>query len=206
MKRLFDLVIAFIIAVLMTPIILILVILIYIFDGKPIFFRQSRIGKDGKLFQIYKLRTMINGARDMGTGLFTYENDFRITKTGKFLRYSSMDELPQLINIFKGDMSIVGPRPPVDTELGSYDSFDSNLKKRFTVNPGITGYAQVYGRNSFDWETKIEYDNKYIKDFKKFGILIDIKILFLTPIALLKFSRVSESMENKNGKFEQYIK
>lgn len=158
-------------------------------------FKQERLTKNGKVFTMYKFRTMIENAEKMGTGLFNYANDFRVTRVGKFLRKSSLDELPQLFNILKGDMSIVGPRPPVTYELGKYEELSDEYKRRFTVLPGITGLAQISGRNELSWDEKVKYDNKYIDLFKKYGILIDLKIIILTIINVFKMKDIYEIKE-----------
>ena len=141
---------------------------------------------------MYKFRTMIENAEQMGTGLFNYANDFRVTKIGKFLRKSSLDELPQLFNIIKNDMSIVGPRPPVSYELGNYDDLNDEYKKRFTVLPGITGLAQINGRNVLSWDEKVKYDNCYIDLFNRYGVLIDFKIIFMTVLNVFKMKDIYE--------------
>ena len=144
---------------------------------------------------MYKFRTMIENAENMGTGLFNYENDFRITKVGNFLRKSSLDELPQLLNIIKGDMAVVGPRPPVTYELGSYEDLNAEYKRRFTVLPGITGLAQVSGRNELLWDEKVKYDNEYIDLIKKYGFLIDIKIIALTFLNVFFMKNICEAKD-----------
>ena len=129
---------------------------------------------------------MIVDAEKQGAGLFNFRNDPRVTKVGELLRSTSLDELPQVFNVIKGDMSFVGPRPPVNYELGNYNDFNENLKKRFRVKPGITGYAQTNGRNELSWDDKIIYDNQYIQDFYKWGILLDIKVLIITIYKVFK--------------------
>ena len=138
---------------------------------------------------------MIENAENMGTGIFNFRDDPRVTRVGKFLRKYSIDELPQLINILKGDMSLVGPRPPLTYELGDYEEFDEKLKSRFIVKPGLTGYAQINGRNELSWDEKINYDLKYIKDFSKYGVLVDIKIILITIFKVLKGEGIYENPE-----------
>jgi lipopolysaccharide/colanic/teichoic acid biosynthesis glycosyltransferase len=135
---------------------------------------------------------MIENAEKMGTGLFNYKNDFRVTRVGKILRGSSLDEVPQLFNIIKGDMSIVGPRPPVTYELGNFEDLNDEYKKRFTVLAGVTGLAQVSGRNELPWNEKVKYDNQYIILFKKYGVLIDFKIIIYTLLNIFKAKDIYE--------------
>ena len=125
-----------------------------------------------------KFRSMVVNAEQMGAGLFNYENDPRVTKVGRFLRDTSIDELPQLFNILSGDMSVIGPRPCVTYELGDFETLNKKYKKRFQMKAGLTGWAQVKGRNDITWDEKVTYDNEYIDLFKQQGILIDIRILF----------------------------
>lgn len=176
-KRLLDFVLALIGLIILSPFFLIIAILIKLDSEGPVFFLQERLGRDGRIFKIYKFRTMIDGAINMGSGLFTNERDPRITKIGDFLRKTSLDELPQLINILKGEMSLVGPRPPVPYYPYKYENYSEEQKSRFTVLPGITGYAQVNGRNRVDWDERIEVDIKYIKEQ---SLLLDIKIIIKT--------------------------
>ncbi len=196
LKRIIDVVISFLALLILSPILLLIAIAIKLDSKGTIIFKQGRLTKDGKLFNIYKFRTMIENAEHMGTGLFNYENDFRVTKVGKFLRLTSLDELPQLVNIIKGDMSIVGPRPPVSYELGNYDELNEDYKRRFTVLPGITGLAQIKGRNELPWDEKVVYDNQYIDLFDKYGILVDIKIIFLTIFKVFTMKDIYEKEEN----------
>jgi len=196
LKRIFDLIFSFIGLILVAPFFLIIAIIIKIDSKGKVFFKQGRLGKHGKVFKIFKFRSMIENAEFKGTGLFNFTDDPRVTKVGKFLRDFSIDELPQLINIFIGEMSFVGPRPPVTYELGNYDDFTYELKKRFAMKPGVTGYAQINGRNELSWDEKIIFDNKYIDDFAKWGILLDIKILFITVIKVIKNEGSHELLEN----------
>jgi len=195
-KRIFDILFSLFGLIIFSPFFLIIGLIIK-FDSKgPVFFKQGRLGKNGKDFKMYKFRSMVENAEFSGTGLFNYSDDPRVTKVGKVLRNYSLDELPQIINIFKGDMSCVGPRPPVSYELGKYENFDKKLKKRFIVKPGVTGYAQINGRNELSWDEKIEFDLQYISDFNRCGILLDIKIIFITIIKVLKNEGSHELLKN----------
>ena len=132
----------------------------------------------------------------MGTGVYSFEGDPRITRVGKFLRRTSVDELPQLFNVLRGDMAIVGPRSPVVGNFPDYDKLNEEFKRRFSVLPGITGLAQVVGRNDFSWDEKVKYDNIYIDKIQRYGLLYDIKIIFMTVIRVFSMSDVSEKPEN----------
>jgi lipopolysaccharide/colanic/teichoic acid biosynthesis glycosyltransferase len=180
LKRFIDISGALVGIVLLSPVWLIIILWIWLDSGRPVFFLQQRLGKHGRPFSMYKFRSMVVNAESMGEGLFSYEDDKRITTPGRYIRAMSLDELPQLINILMGEMSIVGPRPPVTYELGDYADFDARLKGRFVVKPGLTGLAQISGRNALTWDQKIEYDLRYIARFQKYGILEDIRIIFAT--------------------------
>lgn len=176
-KRIFDFALSLISLIILLPILLIISIIIKLDSKGPVFFKQERLGKNGKVFLIYKFRTMVDNAEDIGTGLFTNENDPRITKIGSFLRKTSLDELPQLINVLKGEMSIVGPRPPVPYYPYKYEDYSDEQRLRFSVLPGITGYAQVNGRNEVEWDERIEYDVYYAKNW---SLVLDIKVILKT--------------------------
>ena len=145
-----------------------------------------------------KFRSMVVNAEQTGTGLFNYKDDPRVTKVGRFLRNSSIDELPQLFNIFKGDMSVIGPRPCVKYELGDFETLNKKYKKRFEMKAGLTGLAQVKGRNDISWDEKVEYDNLYIDNFKKHGIFTDIKILWLSVIKVFKKESIYENKADES--------
>ncbi|MBA5730051.1 sugar transferase, partial [Aerococcaceae bacterium INB8] len=164
LKKSLDLVGSFFAIVILSPLLLVIAILIKIDSNGPVFFRQDRLGKDGTTFKIIKFRTMVNNAEKIGDGLsIKSESDSRITKIGSFLRNTSLDELPQLFNVIKGDMSIVGPRPPVTYHpYKGYENYPEWAKTRFKMLPGVTGLAQITVRNSVSWEKRIEWDVKYI--------------------------------------------
>ncbi len=192
-KRTFDIVSSGLLALILAPLWVIVAIWIKTDSEGPVFFKQGRRTKDGRVFNMLKFRSMVVNAEQMGTGLFNYENDPRVTKAGRFLRNSSIDELPQLFNILKGDMSVVGPRPCVTYELGDFDTLNKRYKKRFEVKAGLTGLAQVKGRNDISWDDKVGYDNQYVDEFKRIGVLADIKILFESVIKVFKKEDIYEN-------------
>lgn len=184
-KRMIDIVGSSFGIILLSPVLIIISILIKLTSKGPILFRQMRLGKDGISFCILKFRTMVVNAENIGEGLsIKSDKDPRITKIGGLLRKTSLDELPQLLNVFTGQMSLVGPRPPVVYyPYNGYINYPKWAKKRFEMKPGITGLSQITVRNSVSWDKRIEIDNIYIE---KFNILMDSKILFLTLIKILK--------------------
>jgi lipopolysaccharide/colanic/teichoic acid biosynthesis glycosyltransferase len=192
LKRVFDLAVALVACLLLAPVLLVIAGLIKLDSRGPVFFVQKRLGLRGGVFPMFKFRTMVQDAEKMGTGLFSYENDPRITRVGRFLRQTSLDELPQLLNVIRGEMSIVGPRPPVTYELGDYAGFSEALKFRFTVKPGITGLAQVSGRNNLDWDRKVVYDTEYIRKFRTYGVAYDCYIILRTIRVVLSMRDVVE--------------
>ncbi|MCY4364079.1 MAG: sugar transferase [Gammaproteobacteria bacterium] len=171
MKRLFDLLFSLFLLVLLLPLFILLAVLVYIDLGSPVLFRQQRPGLQGKPFTFYKFRTMNNGTNENGR-LMPDEN--RLTGFGRFLRGTSLDELPQLFNVIRGDMSLVGPRPLLMEYL---DLYTDEQMRRHEVRPGITGWAQVNGRNAITWEEKFSLDLWYV-DNRSF--LLDIRIILLT--------------------------
>ena len=192
-KRCFDIVSTAVLSIILIPLWIGVALAVKIDSKGPVFFRQGRRTKDGRVFQMFKFRSMVVNAEQMGAGLFNYENDPRVTKVGKFLRNTSIDELPQLFNILKGDMSVVGPRPCVTYELGDFDTLNKRYKKRFEVKAGLTGWAQVKGRNDISWDDKVGFDNEYVDEFKRIGVLIDIKILWLSVIKVFKKENIYEN-------------
>lgn len=197
-KRLFDIVSSSLAIVILSPLWVVVSIMIKCDSKGPVFFRQGRRTKDGRVFEMLKFRSMVVDAEKKGAGLFNYKDDPRVTKVGRFLRDSSIDELPQLFNILKGDMSVVGPRPCVTYELGDFDTLNRRYKKRFEMKAGLTGLAQVKGRNDISWDDKVGYDNEYIDLYNKYGVLIDIKILFDSVLKVFKKENIYENKENED--------
>lgn len=184
-KPFFDLLIALIVLILISPVLLVVIILLAIAnDGKPFFF-QKRPGKSGKIFSIVKFKTMTD-ATD-GDGNLLPDAD-RLTRVGSFVRKTSIDEIPQLFNVLKGDMSIIGPRPLLPQYLTIYNAFQ---RRRHEVRPGITGWAQVNGRNAISWTKKFEYDVWYVENI---SFLLDLRIIFMT----IKKVIISEGINTEN--------
>lgn len=205
-KRAFDIVSSGILIILLTPLWIVIAIAIKRDSEGPVFFKQGRRTKDGRVFQMLKFRSMVVNAEKMGAGLFNYENDPRVTKVGRKLRDSSLDELPQLFNIFKGDMSVVGPRPCVTYELGDFDTLNKRYKKRFEVKAGLTGLAQIKGRNDISWDEKVTYDNEYVDLFNKYGFLIDIKIGLESVFKAFKHEKIYENKVDESMNDEEAAK
>ena len=149
-------------------------------DGGPVLYRQTRVGRDGVDFELLKLRTMVVGAETMGAGLSVNEGDPRITRVGRVLRKLSLDELPQLWNVVRGEMSAIGPRPTLRYQVEQYDE---RQRRRLDVQPGITGWAQINGRAALPWAERIELDVWYVEHRSP---LLDLKILARTPLALFR--------------------
>lgn len=191
-KRIIDIIVSALAIVLCLPFWIIIPIAIKLDSNGPVFFKQYRRTKNGRLFNMLKFRSMVVNAEGTGTGLFNFEDDPRVTKVGRFLRNTSLDELPQLFNILIGDMSIVGPRPCVSYELGDFDTLNKTYKKRFEAKAGLTGWAQIKGRNDISWPDKVIYDNEYIDLFKEKGIIIDIQIIFITALKVFKKENIYE--------------
>ena len=193
-KRVIDIIVATLGLLILSPILIIVAIIIRIKLGSPIFFTQNRVGKDGKIFKMIKFRTMLDATDKWGEPL---PDEERLTPFGKLLRSTSIDELPELINVLKGDMSLVGPRPLLVEykELYSKEQF-----RRHEVRPGITGWAQVNGRNSISWEERFKLDVEYVDNF---NLAQDIKILLMTVLKVIKRDGISQeghvTMEKFNG-------
>ena len=199
-KRFFDIVSSLIAIIILALPMMILAILIRVKLGGPVLFKQERPGKNGKIFTLIKFRTMTNQCDENGELL---PDEVRLTKFGVFLRSTSLDEHPELFNILKGDMSVIGPRPLLVQYLPRYNEHQA---QRHLVSPGLTGWAQVNGRNAISWEQKFDYDVEYVKNMNLF---FDIKIIFMTIINVIKkdgiSSETSATMEEFMGTEEKEI-
>ena len=187
-KRIMDVILSFIGLVVLSPILLLVAIFIKIDSKGPVFFKQKRVGINGSQFEMYKFRSMVVNAEElkaqlaekneMSGPMFKIAHDPRITKVGRFIRKTSIDELPQLWNVIKGDMSLVGPRPSLPKEVAQFEPW---MKKRFEVKPGLTCFWQVQGRNNIDFEDWMKLDIKYVKER---SLLLDVKLIFKTFFVL----------------------
>jgi lipopolysaccharide/colanic/teichoic acid biosynthesis glycosyltransferase len=174
LSRALDVVIAGLLLLLASPLLVLAAVAIRLESRGPVFYRQQRIGRDGESFELWKLRTMVRGAESMGAGIYIVEGDTRITRVGRLLRRFSLDELPNLINVMRGEMAIVGPRPTVREQV---DRYTERQRRRLEVKPGITGWAQVNGRASLPWPDRIELDVWYVEHR---SLRLDIRILMKT--------------------------
>jgi lipopolysaccharide/colanic/teichoic acid biosynthesis glycosyltransferase len=172
--RVLDAALAAALLVLTSPLLAIAAFAIRIESRGPVFYRQLRVGKDGEQFELWKLRTMVPGAEAMGAGIYVLEGDSRITRVGRLLRRFSLDELPNLVNVVKGDMALVGPRPTVQDQV---DRYTDRQRRRLEVRPGITGWAQINGRTSLPWPERIELDVWYVEHR---SLRLDLRILART--------------------------
>ncbi len=182
-KRFFEIILSFIALVVLSPLMLVVAILIKCESKGPVIFKQERLGLNGEVFKIYKFRSMCVGAEQIGTGQYSFADDPRVTKVGRFIRATSIDELPQLVNILKGDMSFVGPRPPLTYHPWDISEYTEEQFHMFDVRPGITGWAQVHGRKEVEWHERIRLNVWYVNNV---SLLLDIKILFMTVAKVLK--------------------
>ena len=181
-KRFFDFLFAVIILIVSSPILLILAIAIKLDSKGPVIFKQVRVGKDGRVYDMYKFRSMCVGAEQQEGGVFCKKGDARVTKVGAFIRATSLDELPQLVNILKGEMSFIGPRPVLTYYPKEWSEYTKEELKRFDALPGITGWAAVHGRKTNTIEARFAYDNYYVDNL---SLWLDIKIIFMTIKSVL---------------------
>jgi lipopolysaccharide/colanic/teichoic acid biosynthesis glycosyltransferase len=177
-NRVADLAIAGVGLALTSPVLAAAALAIKLEDGGPVLFRQTRVGKGGKDFELLKLRSMSVGAEHLGAGFAIDRGDSRITRVGRFLRRTSIDELPQLWNVLRGEMSVIGPRPTLRYQV---DRYSARQRRRLDVRPGLTGWAQVNGRATLSWDDRIELDVWYVEHRSP---LVDLRILLRTPLAL----------------------
>ena len=188
-KRLIDFLLSFIGIVILAIPMLIIALAIKIDSKGPVIFKQKRIGKNGKVFNILKFRSMCVGAEKIGSGVYSGKGDARITRVGKILRATSLDEIPQLLNVLIGNMSFIGPRPPLTYHPWPIEEYTEEQIKMFSVRPGITGWAQINGRKAVEWNKRIELNVWYVENV---SLWLDIKILFKTVI------KVFSNADNEN--------
>ena len=176
-KRIIDILISIIGLVCLSPVLLFTAIMIKLESRGPVIFKQERLGRYGKPFKIYKFRSMVVGAEKKGSGVYSFKGDNRITKVGKFIRATSIDELPQFVNILKGDMAVIGPRPALTYHPWPWEQYTEEQRRMFEVRPGVTGWAQVNGRKDVVWNRRIELNVEYVD---KMSFAFDMKIFFMT--------------------------
>ncbi len=182
-KRFLDFTIALMALIVLSPVFLVVAVIIKLTSPGPVIFKQKRIGLNGKVFEIYKFRSMVVGAESQGSGVYSGKGDARVTKIGKIIRATSIDELPQFVNILKGEMSFVGPRPPLTYHPWDYSEYSEFQLRMFEVRPGITGWAQINGRKDVEWNKRIELNVWYVDNM---SLWLDIKILISTFLKVLK--------------------
>ena len=176
-KRILDLLFSFFLLLVGALPMLLVGILVRLDSPGPAIFKQVRLGRGGKPFSMYKFRSMAVNSEHTGSGVYSGRDDPRVTRVGRILRMTSIDELPQLVNILKGDMSFIGPRPPLTYHPWPFEKYTPEQKKRFSVRPGVTGWAQVNGRKTVAWEQRLKYDVEYTE---KMSFGFDMKIFWMT--------------------------
>lgn len=181
-----------------SPLLLLLALLIKLDSPGPVIFKQERLGLKGRVFHIYKFRSMCVNAEHTGTGVYSGKGDSRVTRIGKFMRATSLDELPQFFNVLFGTMSLIGPRPPLTYHPWPFEQYTAEQRKFFAVRPGITGYAQVHGRNNVEWPQRIALNVWYAENL---SFWLDCRIFFLTvfKVLLMKdhYSKVKKTAEKQ---------
>ena len=176
-KRALDILIALLGLLIASPLLLLTAIAVKLDSKGPAIFKQPRLGLNGRVFNIYKFRSMKVGSEHTGTGVYSRKDDVRVTRVGKFIRATSIDELPQLINLLNGTMSAIGPRPALTYHPWRYEEYTEEQKKMFLVRPGVTGWAQVNGRKDVEWHRRIKLNVWYVENV---SFMLDVKILFRT--------------------------
>lgn len=194
-KRTIDFCISLVMLIIISPLLLIIAIIVKLDSKGPAVFVQERLTLGGRVFKMYKFRTMVVNAEKIGTGAYSFDHDPRITKAGNILRKLSLDELLQLVNIVKGDMAFIGPRPILTYHPCKYEEYSEEEKTVFTVRPGISGWAQVNGRNSVDWEERFKLNEWYVQHV---SLWLDIKIVFMTIAQV--FSRKEIVIQGETAK------
>lgn len=182
-KRFLDILVSLLSLIVLSPLMLITALAIKLDSKGSVIFKQERLGLGGRVFLIYKFRSMCENAEHMGTGVYSGDDDMRVTKVGKILRATSIDELPQLVNILKGEMSFIGPRPPLTYHPWDISEYTDEQLRMFEVRPGITGWAQINGRKDVEWHKRIELNCWYVDNI---SLILDVKILFITVFKVLK--------------------
>lgn len=177
LKRAIDIILSFLGIIILSPVYLIIALVIKLDSPGPVFFKQKRIGYKGKIFEIYKFRTMCVGAEQKGSGVYSGKDDPRVTRVGNILRKTSLDEIPQFFNTLVGSMSIVGPRPPLTYHPWPIEEYTDEQHRMFDVRPGITGWAQVNGRKGVEWNQRINLNIWYVDHV---SLWLDLKIMWLT--------------------------
>lgn len=196
-KRGLDIIFSLLLLTIGGIILIMMGLIIKIDSPGPALFKQDRLGLDGKVFKIYKFRSMCQGAEKKGTGVYSLKGDSRVTKIGKIIRATSIDELPQLINILKGEMSFIGPRPTLTYHPWKLEEYTEEQLKRFELRPGVTGLAQINGRKDLPWDIRIVYDVEYVENL---SIMLDLKILLKTIVKVLSMSDNVNTYETANNK------
>ncbi|MBQ8302260.1 MAG: sugar transferase [Clostridia bacterium] len=204
LKRFVDVCASLVMLIVLAPVLLIAAIAIKLDSKGPVIFKQERIGLGGKVFKIYKFRSMCVNAEHTGTGVYSEKGDARVTRVGRILRATSIDELPQLINILSGDMSFIGPRPPLTYHPWPIEEYTEEQLRMFEVRPGITGWAQVNGRKNVEWNRRIQLNVWYVDNL---SMWLDIKIAFMTVFKVLaNADNVSEGTTVEEKKQDAIVK
>lgn len=189
LKRVLDILLAILVLLVPLPLYIVIAIAIKVDSKGPVLFKQERLGKEGRVFRMYKFRSMCVDAERMGQGVYSDRRDTRVTRVGRILRATSMDELPQAINVLKGDMSFIGPRPPLTYHPWPLEDYTDEQRRMFDVRPGITGWAQIHGRKAIGWDERIGLSVYYVDHL---SFWLDAKIFFLT------IPKVLSNADNEN--------